>query len=72
MVFILVLGKNFILSCFFFFFLILDLYFLVPAVSAKIFNPITSIVIPIGIPFLIVFDNSILTDEFFEKVLQSF
>ena len=39
-----------ILSCFFFFFLIIDLYFLIPVVIAQIFNPITELVIPIGIP----------------------
>ena len=31
------------------FFLIIDLYFLIPAVIAQIFNPIAEIVIPIGI-----------------------
>ena len=36
--------------CFFFFFLIIDLYFLIPAVIAQIFNPIAELVIPIGIP----------------------
>ena len=34
----------------FFFFLIIDLYFLIPAVIAEIFNPITELLIPIGIP----------------------
>ena len=33
-----------------FFFLIIDLYFLIPAVIAQIFNPIAELVIPIGIP----------------------
>ena len=32
------------------FFLIMDLYFLIPGVVAQIFNPIGELVIPIGIP----------------------
>ena len=32
------------------FFLIVDLYFLILAAVAQIFNPITELVIPIGIP----------------------
>ena len=43
-------ANNIILSYFSFFFLIIDLYFLVPAVFAKNFNPITELVIPIRIP----------------------
>ena len=31
-------------------FLIMDLYFLIPAVIAKVFNPIAELVIPIGNP----------------------
>ena len=42
--------KDSILSCFFFFFLIIDLYFLIPAVIAQSFNPIAELVIPKGIP----------------------
>ena len=38
------------LSCFFFFFLIIDLYFLIPAVIAQIFSPITELVTLILIP----------------------
>ena len=34
----------------FFFFLIIDLYYLIPAVIAQIFNPIAELVIPIGMP----------------------
>ena len=49
MLFNLDFANNTILSCFFFFFLIIDLYFLIPAVIAQIFNPIAEIVIPIGI-----------------------
>ena len=41
--------NNTILSCFFFFFLIIDLYFLILAVIAEIFNPIAELVVPIGI-----------------------
>ena len=44
------LAKNTILSCFLFFFLIIDLYFLIPAVIAQIFNPIVELLIHIRIP----------------------
>ena len=47
MLFNLDLAKNTILS--FFFFLIFDLYLLIPAAIAQIFNPIAELVIPIGI-----------------------
>ena len=50
MLFNLVFANNTILSCFFFFFPINDLYFLIPAVIAQIFSPTAEIVIPIGIP----------------------
>ena len=43
-------AKNTIFSCLFFFFLIIDLYFLIPAVIAQIVNPVAELVIPIGIP----------------------
>ena len=43
-------ANNTILLCFFFFFLINDLEFLIPGVIAKIFNPIVELVISIGIP----------------------
>ena len=36
--------------CFLFFFLIIDLYFLIPATIAQILNPIAELVIPIEIP----------------------
>ena len=39
-------SKNTILSCFFFFFVIIDLHFLSPAVIAQIFNPIVKLVVP--------------------------
>ena len=39
-----------ILSCFFFFLLTIDLYFLIPAFIAQIVNPIAELVIPMGIP----------------------
>ena len=42
-------ANNTILSCFFFF-LIIDLHFLIPAVTRQVFNPIAELVIPIGIP----------------------
>ena len=35
---------------YFFFFLFIDIYFLIPAVIAQIFNPIAEVTIPIGIP----------------------
>ena len=50
MLFNLVLANNAVLSCSFFFFLINDLYFLIPAIIVQIFNPISETVIPIGIP----------------------
>ena len=34
----------------FLFFFIMDLYILIPAVIAQIFNPIEELVIPLGIP----------------------
>ena len=40
---------NALLSCFFFFFLIIDLYFLIPAAITQLFNLIAELVIPIGI-----------------------
>ena len=48
MLFNLDFANNTILSCFFF--LIIDLYFLIPAAIAQIFNPIAELVILIGIP----------------------
>ena len=43
-------ASNTILSCVVFFFLIIDLYFLIPAVIAQIFHEIAELVIPTGIP----------------------
>ena len=43
-------ANDTILSCFFFFFLIIDLYFLILAVIAQIFNPTAELIIPIEIP----------------------
>ena len=42
-------ASNTILSCFFFFFLIIDLYFLIPPAIAQIFSHIAELVIFIGI-----------------------
>ena len=42
-------ANSTILSCFLFFFWIIDLYFLNPAVIAQIFNPMADFVIAIGI-----------------------
>ena len=50
MLFNLDFANNTILSCFSSFFLIIDLYFLIPPAIAQIFNPIGELVIPIGIP----------------------
>ena len=41
-------SNNTILSCFFFLILIIELYFLIAAVIAQIFNPTAELVIPIG------------------------
>ena len=49
MLFSLDFAKKTILSCFLFFFLIIDLYLLIPAVIAHIYNPIAELVIPIRI-----------------------
>ena len=50
MLFNLDFANNTILSWFFFIFIIICLYFLVPAVIAQIFNPIAELLIPIGMP----------------------
>ena len=42
-------ANNAILSCFFLFFLIIGLYFLIPAVIEQISKPITDFIILIGI-----------------------
>ena len=48
MLFHLDFADNTILSCFFFFFVITDLYIFIPAVIEQIFNPTAELVIPIG------------------------
>ena len=50
MLFNLDFASNNISSCIFFVFLIIDLYFLIPAAVAQIFNPIAEFAIPISIP----------------------
>ena len=50
MVFNLDFANENVLSSFFLFFLIIDLYFLIPTVIKQIFNAIAELVIPIGIP----------------------
>ena len=50
MLYNLVFASNTILSSFFFFFLIFDLYFLMRTAIVQIFNPIPELVIPIGTP----------------------
>ena len=49
MLFNLDIANNTILSCFFFFFLIIDLCFSIPA-AVQVFSPITELVISIEIP----------------------
>ena len=41
-------ANNTILSCFFFCFLIIDIYFLISAATEQTFDPIAELVIPIG------------------------
>ena len=50
MLFHLDFASNTVRSCFFLFFLIIDLYFLIPAVIAQIFDPIAEFVISLDIP----------------------
>ena len=50
MLFNLDFANSTFLSCFFFFFSIIDLYFLIPAALAQSSNPIAELVIPIKIP----------------------
>ena len=50
MVFNLSVANNTTLSCFFLFFLFIDLYYFSPKVITQIFNPTTELAIPIGIP----------------------
>ena len=52
MLFNLDFANNTILSYFFFYFLIIDLYFLIPAIIAQTFNPISELVIPTETPIL--------------------
>ena len=52
MLFNLDFANNTILSYFFFYFLIIDLYFLIPAIIAQTFNPISELAIPTEIPIL--------------------
>ena len=49
MLFNLDFANNTVLPCFFFYFLIIDLYFLIPALITQIFNPTAELVIPMGI-----------------------
>ena len=49
MLFILDFANNTILPCFFFFLLIIDFHFLIPAAIAQIVNPIAELIIPTGI-----------------------
>ena len=50
MVFNLVFANNITFSCFISFFLIIELYLLIPAASALISNSIAELAIPIEIP----------------------
>ena len=47
----LIFANDTILSCFFFFFLTIDLYFLIPAVITQIFIAAAELAILTGIPF---------------------
>ena len=49
MLFDLYLTNNTILSCFFLFLLIIELYFLISAVITQTFNPIVELAVPTGI-----------------------
>ena len=49
MLFNLAFANNTILLCFFLFFLIDDLYFLIVTVTSQIFNPTTELKMPTGI-----------------------
>ena len=49
-VFNLVFAENAISSCFFIFFLIIDLYFLITPVIVQTFNPVAELAIPTGTP----------------------
>ena len=50
MLFNLDFSNNTLLLCFFYFFLIIDLHFLIPAAIAQIFGPIAELRIPVGTP----------------------
>ena len=50
MLFNLDFANDIVLSCFFLFFLFIDLHFITPAVITQIFNPVAELVIPIGLP----------------------
>ena len=50
MLFNLVFPSKIILSCFFIFFLVINLYFTIPAAILKIFDPIAELAIPLGMP----------------------
>ena len=49
MLFNLDFARNNVLSCFFFLFLIIDLYFLIPAIITQIFHTIVKLAMPTGI-----------------------
>ena len=49
MLFSLDFSNNIVSSCLFFFFLIIDLYFIIPAFIVQIFNYIAHLLIPMGI-----------------------
>ena len=52
MLFNLDFARNNVLSCSFFLFLIIDLYFLIPAIITQIFHPIVNLAMPTGIPII--------------------
>ena len=50
MLFNVLFANNTLLACFFFIFLVIGLYLLIPAVVAKVFNPTAALAMPLGIP----------------------
>ena len=68
-------ANNTILSCFVFFFLIIDLYFLIPAVVVQIFNPIAELVFNIILNYtnlFMVFTHQFILVYCFNKILSCF
>ena len=71
MLFNLVFVNDDVLTCFFFFFRIIDFYFLFPAVIEQIFYSIAEFVIPIGIPSKGVIDETEIYSVFVEAKIRN-